>query len=123
MLEYVWTRSFIREEETPPGPGWEYYGGCIRGTREDPTASVWRLTRWAKKEGDTTKFEHITTRPKGRNSALALLQPKNNFLDQKEIGTGFACVTSQVTVTPIVTPPTTVIKPKGLAWALQLLRV
>ncbi len=73
MLEYVWTRALIKEEETPPGPGWQYYGGCIRGTREDPTASVWRLTRWAKKEGDTTKFELITTRPKGRNWALEAL--------------------------------------------------
>lgn len=73
MREYCWTRCLIREEDEPPGPGWQYYGGCIRGTKEDHTASVWRLTRWAKEDGDTTRFEVTERTTKGKGWALQLL--------------------------------------------------
>lgn len=120
MPEYVWTRCLIREEDEPPGEGWQYAGGCIRGTREDYNASIWRLTRWVKEGGQTERFQ-VTI--KSRSRAMSLLgKPEKIFSVPKKIGTDPAYVTPPVTVTQGVTPPAPTVKPKGMAWALQLLR-
>lgn len=115
-LEYCWTKRRCHEEDEAPAEGWRYYGGRIIGSIDDPD-NLWCVTRWAKEAGSTTRTE-----TKSRNRAMSLLQPKGNFQSGKEIGTVPAYVTPQVTVTPTVTPPATTVKPKGMAWALQLLR-
>ena len=127
MREFFWTRCRCHEDEEPPWPGWVYYGGCIKGSIDDPV-NLWRVTRWAKEGGETTLYPRVcppTLAPldkyhtvKGKERAMSLL----NFQSKKENGTSLACVTSPVTVTPAVTPPAPAAKTKGAAWALQLLK-
>jgi hypothetical protein len=54
-LEYCWTKDLTREDETPPGPGWKYYGSSIIGSYDCP-GIWWRVTRWAKEDGSTQYF-------------------------------------------------------------------